>query len=222
MLEKMEFHRVEVFDDGKERLGLITLKRIPKQETIRIMQGDKELFASSFSVLGMPILEGETLEEYLADSTCAELKVSYQEEDEKQWKICGNARDVQRFLKKASLKELAVNHMKYEHNNSGKIWIPGAEDLLIWGKYVLTPFGAFLHLEKVAFYPEADYVNKEVVRLNLTQNDSRGPIRLLRMETSLRSYKCPICRQHFSLKDRLTWNFELTKMGPVHKGCIDC
>lgn len=214
---KSEFHRVETFKDGEERIGLITLKRVPKAGTIKIIKDDEEIVPTSFSAIGMPILSGETLEYYFQNSEFngPELLVEY-EEEEPDWQICTTESEVKEFLKEHSLKTLAINVKKHVHNKDGIYWVPNGKELVIWDKYVLVPNGEFLHLEEVENF--SDTFTDEVKDFEFWKKEYKR-MRCIQLESSLRNYECPICGKGFSIKEILEWDFELTKEGPIHSKC---
>ena len=213
---KTQVNRVNVLEDGTDRLGLINLEKIPIKESIKIKHGKKVFAPMEFSALGMPILNGTMLEDYLhySDIVGPEIIVQYEEANiETPPSLTENS--VKTFMENYSLRDLALWHQKYAYNEKrgGYYWLLDSREVVVWERYVITPDAKLLVIEGLEKYPKTPYA--ELKSYDVFKKDVKS-IRALDISTVLRYWKCPVCGEKFSIKECVKWEFELSKDGPIH------
>lgn len=216
---KTQVNRVNVLEDGTDRLGLINLEKIPIKESVRIKHEKRIFSPMEFSALGMPILTGTMLEDYLhySDIVGPEIIVQYEEANiETPPSLKENS--VKAFMENYSLRDLALWHQKYAYNEKrgGYYWLLDSREVVVWERYVITPDAKLLVIEGLEKYPMTPYA--ELKSNDIFKKDVKS-IRALEIMTVLKYWKCPVCGEKFSIKECVKWEFELSKDGPIHTRC---
>ena len=216
---KTQVNRVNVLEDGTDRLGLINLEKIPIKESGRIKHEKRIFSPMEFSALGMPILTGTMLEDYLhySDIVGPEIIVQYEEANiETPPSLKENS--VKAFMENYSLRDLALWHQKYAYNEKrgGYDWLLDSREVVVWERYVITPDAKLLVIEGLEKYPMTPYA--ELKSNDIFKKDVKS-IRALEIMTVLKYWKCPVCGEKFSIKECVKWEFELSKDGPIHTRC---
>ena len=216
---KTQVNRVNVLEDGADRLGLINLEKIPIKESVKIKHGKRIFVPMEFSALGMPILTGTMLEEYLhySDIVGPEVIVQYEEASiETPPSLTENS--VKVFMENNSLRDLALWHQKHAYNEKkgGYYWLLDSREVVVGERYVLTPDAKLLVIDRLEKYPMTPYA--ELKSYDVFKKDVKS-IRSLDIMTVLRYWTCPVCGEKFSVTECVKWEFELSKDGPVHIRC---